>query len=203
MKKHQNFPYIFNRIKQMYFQKINPQAPWLTEESIHLLLQLIGVNDVGLEFGSGRSTLWFSKRCKYLHSFEHNQIWYNIVNKSIAKQENIDYKLLTVSKDDYSKSTYLTYIEDFPDQSIDFILNDGKLRDIVALKSLRLLKPGGLYIIDNAERYLNNSLKLPQSIGNGNNSLNPNWHKFSVMTDAWRRIWTTDGISATLILFKP
>ena len=203
IKKHHTPAYIKNRLKQIWFEKMNPEAPWLTKDAIQLLDQLIKNDDIGLEFGSGRSTKWLCERCNYLYSVENNQEWFNIVNDDISNRNNVKYVFGQVNNMEPEKSEYISIIESLEDNSIDFILNDGKIRDIVAIKTLRLLKKGGLYILDNAERYLINSLNIPASIGLDDNSMSPEWIYFKELTDSWRRIWTTNGVSSTLILFKP
>jgi predicted O-methyltransferase YrrM len=40
----------------------------------------------GLEFGSGRSTLYFSKRLDELYSIEHHQEWYEKVNNMLKSK---------------------------------------------------------------------------------------------------------------------
>lgn len=53
--------YIKNRLLVIYDEYHNPKSPWLTAESVRLLDQLIKPTDVGVEFGSGRSTI-----CSYV-----------------------------------------------------------------------------------------------------------------------------------------
>jgi putative heme iron utilization protein len=50
---------------------LHPNWPWLTKEAILLLERLLRPDDIGLEFGSGRSTIWFAERVEKLISIEH------------------------------------------------------------------------------------------------------------------------------------
>lgn len=202
-KKHQNYTYIKNRLKQMWYEKKHPDAPWLTKDAIALMSQLIVESDIGLEFGSGRSTKWLAKRCKYLYSVENNQLWYDRVSVEIKNFENVQYYFGDVNSSDPVSSEYLSVLNSLNNNAVDFILNDGKIRDYVAIRSIDKLKPGGLFILDNAERYLPNKLKLPASIRMDTDQVSVEWNKFIDLTNSWRRIWTTDGVSSTLILFKP
>lgn len=97
MKKYHTFRYALSRMKQIIFQKKNPNVPWLTPSSISLLEQLIKKTDVGFEFGSGRSTKWFATRCQYLYSVEHNQKWFEIVQNQIKDYDNIEYYWKTIN----------------------------------------------------------------------------------------------------------
>jgi predicted O-methyltransferase YrrM len=178
-------------------------VPWLTRDSILLLQNLIRETDTGLEFGSGRSTKWFAKRCKFIYSVEHDKEWFDIVNKMLSGIGNVDYNYSTINYLDPLNSEYLDILQKIKPESIDFILNDGKIRGHVALASLPKLKSGGIYIIDNAERYISNNLELPESIGSDLSKMAPQWIDFLEITKTWRRIWTVDGITSTLLLFKP
>ena len=88
LKKHHSIQYVYNRLQQKIFEIKNPDTPWMTKESIRLLNQLITPHDIGVEYGSGRSTFWFAKRCKHLTSFENNKKWYDIVSKKITSLNN-------------------------------------------------------------------------------------------------------------------
>jgi len=92
IKKHHRLSYIKSRVMQIVFQKQNPQAPWITKDAISLLNELIKSTDVGLDFGSGRSTKWFATRCQYLFSIENNLEWYNIVKNQIKDLTKVSHK---------------------------------------------------------------------------------------------------------------
>ena len=203
IKKHHTPKFIFSRLKQKLYEKKHPDSPWMTPESIKLMDQLINPNDIGLEYGSGRSTFWFAKRCKHLTSVEHNEKWFGIVNKKISmlKNLNVDYSLQGLN-DDPLKSTYFKTINNFDNESLDFIIVDGKYRDILSLKAIEKLKKGGLLILDNAERYLPNDYKIFETMGNNKNNVSPNWKKFIEHVKNWRKIRTCDGISSTYLLIK-
>ena len=86
--KHLTPRYIFNKISRLIDERINPDNPWLTPESVKILNSIIKNDDVGVEFGSGRSTKWFAKRMGYLTSIEDNQKWFSIVSDAL-KRENL------------------------------------------------------------------------------------------------------------------
>ena len=202
IKKHHTFRFVLSRIKQKIFDIKYPDVPWMTPTSIDLLEQLIKLDDVGIEYGSGRSTLWFAKRCKYLTSIENNKQWYDIVSKKISKLNNVNYELHNLTEKPLDSSYYKT-INRFKSGTIDFIIIDGKYREPLAIKAIEILKNGGLLIFDNAERHLPNNYNIPESIGKSNNGISKLMEQFSKETKTWRRIWTTNGVTATLLMFKP
>ena len=54
--------YLVNRTRQMLYERSHHDDPWLTPAAIRLLTGLLCPADLGAEFGSGRSTLWFAAR---------------------------------------------------------------------------------------------------------------------------------------------
>lgn len=54
--------YVFNRIAVLLDERRNPEHPWLTADAVRILSTLILPTDIGVEFGSGRSTKWFAQR---------------------------------------------------------------------------------------------------------------------------------------------
>ena len=91
---HISFRYVHNRLRVKLEELKHPEHPWLTKDAIKLLEDLICPNDIGIEFGSGRSTLWFAERLKHLTSVEDNEVWYSKVTKQI-KTSNLSDKLIT------------------------------------------------------------------------------------------------------------
>jgi hypothetical protein len=64
--------YIYNRVNEMIYQRSYPDHPWLTKTANSILVNLLKKDDIGLEFGSGRSTLWFARRMSFLTSIIQN-----------------------------------------------------------------------------------------------------------------------------------
>jgi len=201
IKKHHTPSYVVSKVMRKFFELRNPKLPWLTKESIKLLNQLILQTDVGLEFGSGRSTKWLAAICSKLYSVENNKLWFEKVSADLKGYNNVEYFFGVIDQVDREASSYLSVLDSIDDDSLDFVLNDGRIRDLVAVKSLPKLKVGGLFVLDNAERYLPNTLSLPESIAE-QHSVGVLWQEFLRQTSTWRKIWTSDGITSTLILVK-
>lgn len=123
--------------------------PWLTEKAIVFLEDFLknNPNAVILEFGSGSSTLWFAKTTKNLYSVEHDANWYKLTKQKLEsdpKYHKVEYFLL--------KRPYYDICDNFPDEYFDLILVDGRNRKGCIAKALRILKPGGVLMLDNSER---------------------------------------------------
>ena len=144
--------YIFNRVILLITEKQHPDWPWLTSSSIRILSSWLRNEDVGFEWGSGRSTLWFSQRVKKIISIEHSREYYNKVTNSLrqANIKNVEpHRIECDEKVDAPNSLYVKIIEKNPDSTFDFILVDGILRHHCAFAALPKVRPGGLIIIDN------------------------------------------------------
>ena len=112
----------------------------------------------GFEFGSGRSTKWFTNKVSYYYSVEGNFEWYNktvdqnkksiqegrceIVYKDTGNQLNIDLN---------KKNIYSNSLSKFQNNHFDFGLIDGHFRFECIQKSLKKIKKGGILIIDNTD----------------------------------------------------
>jgi len=202
-KKHWTPRYIISRLLNIIYEFRHPEHPWLTSHSIKLLDELLKPSDVGLEFGSGRSTLWLVKRLKYLTSVEDNEVWYQNISNDIKIKNinNIDYLYKSSKYDNPYVSEYFKVLQNIRSNSLDFILVDGSLRDIIAIECVEKLKLGGILVIDNANWFLSHYSLSPSSLGM-KNSMNDNWEKFLNSTKDWRLIWTTNGVTDTALFIK-
>ena len=198
--RHWTFRYVKNRVIQILHEKTHPNDPWLTRQSVHILADLLQDTDTGLEFGSGRSTIWFAQRTSRVISIEHDFKWYQSVGQKIQDlnlESKIDYRYCDNIAD------YVGQIDSLEDKSIDYCLIDGKARDECALKVLPKLKHEGILIIDNINLYLPNASRSPNSIRRFDNTNDSDWASVQVQIDSWEMVWTTNGVSDTALWIKP
>ena len=199
--------YLISRIVEKQYRLTHPSLPWLTQTANRMLDTLILPRDQGLEFGSGRSTLWFADRVRHLTSVEHNPEWYARVNAWLMDKsyQNVDYRLCpgkdhAMNMDDLPE--YVQVVKDLPGNSLELVLIDGIFRDACALLALEKLKPGGFLIIDNANLYLPCRSYSPNSRTEQNGPASRLWEQFILQTKDWRKIWTSNGVSDTAFFFK-
>ena len=189
--------YVLNRIKNILYQRRHPYNPWLTKDAINIIEQIIHKSDVGIEFGSGRSTTWFLKRLRHLISVESNESWYKIVENK-CKREIKEGKLSYLFKT--SEEEYINFINEIETESIDFCLIDGAFRDTCAINMLDKIKKNGVLVIDNINWYIPCQTYAPFSANKDfNNQL---WRNFLKKTISWRYIHTTNGVWDTGIWIK-
>ncbi len=191
--------YLYNRLKLYLFELAHPDCPWLTQYVTKFLSSWLRKTDVGLEYGSGRSSIWFARRVKHLTSIEHNFIWYEHVRTELLKHNLANVNLVYAEE----KESYIKIIKKTLNNSVDFALIDGIYRDECALEAIRKIKPGGLLIIDNINWYLPSISQSPSSRAKQDKPASQIWKRLSELFKEWRCIWTSDGVTDTAIYIKP
>lgn len=197
---HLTLRYIYNRLYLAVVEFIHPDWPWLTKDAVLILDKLLNQDDIGLEFGSGRSTVWFAKKINHLISIEHDKFWFLKIKEKLENNNlisKVEYNLVKPTQLDYLK-----ILEKIENESMDFVLIDGLFRDRACLTSISKIKKGGILIIDNINWFIPNKSYSPNSLKNEYES--EIWSNiFEKVIRGWRRIYTTNGVTDTLILFKP
>lgn len=196
--------YLFDRSNEKIYRLLHPGLPWLTPQANQILESWIRPGDAGLEFGSGRSTLWFSARAGTLLSVEHNPDWYHIVTAQLEAQgrKNVNYHLKPKDEAGKTQPAYVEAALELADNSIDFILVDGIYRDLCAVVGICKLRVGGILIIDNVNHYLPSASMAPNSVPRDGVPDSQVWQEVYQTLRTWRTIWTSNGISDTAIFVK-
>jgi hypothetical protein len=122
----------------------NEPIPWYTYPAIDFLNQLDLSEKIVFEFGSGFSTLYWSKKAAKVVSLEHDVLWFNKISHNLP--QNVKYSLET------DKERYVSRVLDEED-FFDVIVVDGIERFKSAQNSLQKLKSNGFVILDNADWY--------------------------------------------------
>jgi len=203
--------YFFKRLGQMRFEKSHPDAPWLGESAILLLDSYLQEDDVGWEWGSGRSTLWLARRVAHLHSIEDDRLWYQAVKnelKAARLTAKVTYQFIPCEwseMDEPAEHPYAGAANALPEGSLDFALVDGNIRACCMRLILGKLKPGGLLILDNANRFIPNRY-LDRHTTVHERRCEPRseaWKETMELLTPWRWINTTNGIWDTRFWIKP
>jgi hypothetical protein len=194
-------------LRRRLWRTQNPGMPWLTRQAIEILEERLKPTDVGLEWGSGRSTVWFAQRVAHLTSIEHNDGWYNRVKNILYDKgiENVELLFAPLEAKGQEQPEYVRVAAELPKASLDFILVDGRLRDKCAELALQLIKPAGCLIIDDAARYIQHPFCCPQSVVTQSGPPSQLWAKIAEELEARgaETIWTSDGVTATVFYIMP
>jgi len=99
-----------------------------------------------LEFGSGGSTIFFSKRCGFVKSFENDPLWYEKVKEALSSASNVELILCDTK-------VGLEIVGKEPDGFYDIVLADSHPsyhdRLAYAIAAIPKLRIGGFMVIDN------------------------------------------------------
>jgi SAM-dependent methyltransferase len=206
--RHWSLRYAWDRMAEKRYRRRHVGLPWLTPAANEILESYLLPGDTGLEFGSGGSTAWLAARVAHLTSVEHDRRWFEIVQQRLKNgaAENTLYLLRETEAGEEKErpaSTYVGVAEEFPAESLDFVLIDGVYRGSCACAVLPRVKPGGVIIIDNVNHYLPCRSYAPNSRSLADGPVNPQWQEFWEIACHWRRIWTSNGVSDTAFFFKP
>ena len=140
-----------------------------------MLERFLSLDHTGIEFGCGVSTVWLARRCGRLVSVEHDPEWYAATLGRLRSIEasNVDLRLCPTGAE------YVAAAED--PGPFDFALVDGKRRAAVAPRIARSISPGGLLVLDNADRY----------------DGSPEWAPFREVVSDWTCFRTSNGVWRT------
>lgn len=122
----------------------NQPQPWFTYPAIDYISQLDLSNCTIFEWGSGSSSLFFSKKSKEVYSVENNEGWYR---KTKSKCNSNNYLFLELDKD-----SFVNKIIDFK-KKFDIIIIDSIEREKCIQLAPNFLDERGLIILDNSENY--------------------------------------------------
>jgi hypothetical protein len=140
---------------KMPFDKNNNPIPWVTYPFIDFLEPRLNSQLNLLEYGSGSSTLFYSKRVKSVVAVEHEKEWIEKIKLSLPAnvsiiQENLEYN------GEYSKASLKT------GKKFHLIIVDGRDRVNCLINSISSLTDDGVMILDDSEReeYANGVQKI-------------------------------------------
>lgn len=213
--------YVFYRTINIWYQKRYPDYPWLTPQAIQILQSWIHPKDKGVEWGTGRSTIWFGSRVAQLLSIEHDPAWYEKTHIQLKKNgldDVVDYRLFPLVEKNSpprpplpiaratQRSAYANVVNEYPDENFDFALIDGKIRHVCMALVLPKIRPGGLIILDNSERYVPDDTKGTYILRTGDGLQDRDrqeWKALLSKMNHWRTITTTNGVWRTRFWVKP
>jgi predicted O-methyltransferase YrrM len=203
LRRHWTTRYLFDRGLETFYRATHPGAPWLTPASVRFISGQLNPKMAAFEFGSGRSTAWFARRIRKVVSVEHNPHWYRTTGDQIRKDSLTNVKIIHIpitGTDD--RRRYAESILYSEESSFDLVLIDGAARDICTIAALSRIRPGGLLVIDNVNRYLPSESRAPGSRSIEDGPLNELWADIWKRTSKWPLTWTSSGVTDTAIWRK-
>ncbi len=207
-----NFNFVYSALRKSIFELKHPFYPWITIEMVNILENVLKKSDVGFEFGSGYSTIWFAKNTAKITSIEHDDGWFKKVTFMLKKQ-NLEHKskVIEISGVDEIKMTgvdnYIRPIYEIKDCSLDYCFIDGIFRDSCLVVAIPKLKHGGILIMDNVDNYFpKNKTSISVRYKRDNRSKlisRSNMKQVNKILSGWRCIWTSSAVQDTALWIKP
>jgi Methyltransferase domain len=204
-------PFLWRYLVQQAFQRRHPTAPVIVANAAILLDSWLRPTDHGLEWGSGRSTAWLATRVAHLVTVEHDPGWHARVRRELEARglaAKVDYRLIEAPADQMAEPlehAYAGVADEIDDGTLDFALVDGQMRLRCAEKAHTKIRPGGLLVLDGANRYLPNRFEggftTIQHTRTG--PLDEDWQKLLERLRDWRAMNTSDGLWDTRFWIKP
>jgi len=164
-----DFP-VWWKHQQRKNEPLKTDLPWITFKAERFLRKILRKDMIVFEYGSGSSTLYFSRRVARIFSIEHHREWFEHIQQILSEQsiKNADCRLiepetltenqpnvyLSSSSLDKNKSfeSYVKSIDAFPDEYFDIVVVDGRSRTNCIAHAKTKIKQGGYMVVDNSER---------------------------------------------------
>ncbi|MBI5091333.1 MAG: class I SAM-dependent methyltransferase [Candidatus Hydrogenedentes bacterium] len=200
--KHWSIRYACDKARTVLYERAHPSAPWLTSDANEFLDVWLLPSHAGFEWGAGRSTVWLAQRVKSLTSVESDPVWRDRVQGWLGARGQINVNLLHIAADspDYAGAVNAT-----DDESLDFALVDGvdAARGECVAAVMGKIRPGGLCVVDDVQRYLPSNSRAPESIPPDGDPCTPLWANLAEKLSSWKLIRTSNGVKDTAIWRKP
>jgi len=130
--------------------------PWFTFDALRQVEAVVGPGTRVFEWGTGVSTIWLARRCAHVVSVEHDPAFHPSVRAALEERglRNCRLELRELGGDDLAaqQEAYAAVIDEFEDGSFDLVIIDGRARTRCAAHAMSKVAPGGLLLLDNADR---------------------------------------------------
>ena len=157
--------FFFKNIFYLYDleKMINDDLCWWSysiQKELPFILNNYKIKNI-LEYGSGSSTVYFSKRKYNITSVEYDNDWFNKIKLILNKYKSTKIYLIkediNIQREYVSKKNFKSYknYAEFPlslNEKFDLIIIDGRVREKCLEISPKLLSTNGIIIFDDTER---------------------------------------------------
>lgn len=150
---------------------VHLDLPWWTYRSIDVVggyLAGLGHSARVFEFGSGASTIWLARRAASVESVEHDATWATRVRELAVASDGLRCSPVVHVPDVPASPSpavpsgapsgkgldFAGYVAtiDRAEGQFDLVLVDGRAREAALLKALDRVSPGGIVLLDDAQR---------------------------------------------------
>jgi len=121
--------------------------PWLTYPFVDFIRPSLRKDMVVIEFGAGQSTLFWARHVERVFSVEDNPAWFSELKPQLPGNAQV-----LLQTFDPAKPHLYAQAADQMLGTADMVLVDGPERDMTLRMAPRLLRAGGVVVLDNAGR---------------------------------------------------
>jgi len=136
------------------------EMPWFSYAANDFLAAFLRPHMTVCEYGSGGSTLFYSRRTKFVYAIEDNAKWYELVTKRLLEKDiqNVEMRFRPFDFKNPIGFENSEYLNSMPDQQFDVISIDGSeewthVRPICFYYAEKHIRPGGIIVVDDSWRY--------------------------------------------------
>jgi hypothetical protein len=140
--------YIDSKVSSSLTDNAGQYVPWMNYPFISFIADRIQKNHIIFEYGSGFSSAFFAKRCRYIVSVEYNEQWYKHVKEVVLKEHENGQVYYQHNNETYASSIG----EHMQKGSCDIIIIDGYDREHCARTCIDYLSDRGVIIFDDSHR---------------------------------------------------
>jgi protein-L-isoaspartate O-methyltransferase len=123
--------------------------PWMNYAIIDFLNKRLTKNMTFFEYGSGYSSIYYSKKVKDVTSIEYDIEWKNKV-QNLFKKYNLDNVKVHFQAINENYPKTIKTIN--PEKKYDIVLVDGRMRVECAIEAISSLSENGVLILDDSSR---------------------------------------------------
>lgn len=155
---------------------MDERTAWITFPAIDVLNRVLKRTDRVFEYGGGGSTLFWLDRVAEVVTVEHDPQWFAALEQRMKQEgggrwtgihvpatpgtlvpvpDPVDpahYASADAASQGLHFKDYVQAIDRYPDAHFDVLMIDGRARTSCLAYATRKLRPGGLLVLDNAER---------------------------------------------------
>ncbi len=151
-------------VKSLVFREstLSRRVPWMPYSIVAFLEDYLASGAEVFEYGGGGSSLWFAQRASRVFIVDHNREWADCIRAELSRGGfHASPVILCECSREAPSEEYVAAIDAFADGSLDLVVVDGIDRLACLRRAAPKVRPNGLLLLDDSERYPEAAAALP------------------------------------------